>query len=191
MCDSARWNLVYNVLELSEAEDWENARREWKVTDCIEDVGCSGECVCGKENLRYLFTIVNIENGNTLFPIGSTCIEKFEIDEMAEEQKCWRQAMSLMNEAVRLGRDNYVPFTSKFFSRKLLWFIYEKNGFHDVRKDPDEDEDRMYSRYTFMLNMFNKRSRTEKQEQLITVYMKYAIYPWLRNLYRETRLNKE
>ena len=70
-------NLIVRVIDASEADTWENAVQEWEIVDCEEDEDLTESCVCGKEELRYLFTIRNVYNGNLLFPIGSSCIKKF------------------------------------------------------------------------------------------------------------------
>lgn len=70
-------NLIVRVINASEADNWENAVQEWEIVDCEEDEDLSESCVCGKEELRYLFTIRNVYNGNLLFPIGSSCIKPF------------------------------------------------------------------------------------------------------------------
>ena len=60
---------------------------EWDITDWDEDYYLETSCLCGKENLRYLFTITNRENGNRLEPIGSQCIKKFERKDLNEKQQ--------------------------------------------------------------------------------------------------------
>ena len=71
-------NLKAIVLEHSESSDWQSAVLEWVIEDVEEDEKLSESCVCGKENLRYLFTIRNTDNGNALYPIGSSCIKKID-----------------------------------------------------------------------------------------------------------------
>ena len=78
-------NLIKSVLEASTTDKWEIAVREWDIVDCQEDEKHLSECVCGKENLRYLFTIRNRKTGISLYPIGSTCIEKFGRDDLDSE----------------------------------------------------------------------------------------------------------
>lgn len=67
-------NLIGTVIGLSVADDWEGARREWRIVGCEVDETHSATCVCGKEGLRYVYTIANTETGETLSPIGSSCI---------------------------------------------------------------------------------------------------------------------
>lgn len=73
-------NLIGTVIGLSVADDWEGARREWEIVGCEIDETHSATCVCGKEGLRYVYTIANTETGETLSPIGSSCIKKYEQD---------------------------------------------------------------------------------------------------------------
>lgn len=86
-------NLIGTVIGLSVADDWEGARREWEIVGCEVDETHSATCVCGKEGLRYVYTIVNTETGETLSPIGSSCIKKFEQSDMDEELAGWQQAI--------------------------------------------------------------------------------------------------
>ena len=78
-------NLIEKVVKLSVSNKWEDAVLEWEILKCEEDEESSSTCVCGKDNIKYLFTIVNIKNGNELFPIGSTCIKRFGRQDLEEE----------------------------------------------------------------------------------------------------------
>ena len=70
-------NLINQIIEASDGKDWDSAVSEWVIEDCIEDEDHSSCCICGKEELRFLYTIRNQYNGKELFPIGSRCIRKF------------------------------------------------------------------------------------------------------------------
>lgn len=98
-------NLIGTVIGLSVADDWEGARREWEIVGCEVDETHSATCVCGKEGLRFVYTIANTETGETLSPIGSSCIKKFEQSDMDEELAGWQQAIKLMEEAARIGKE--------------------------------------------------------------------------------------
>ena len=52
-------NLIMRVVQNSESDLWEEAVEEWEIFDCDEDVSCSEICICGKENIKYLYTIRN------------------------------------------------------------------------------------------------------------------------------------
>ena len=89
-------NLIKKVIELSESNIWERAVQEWEIFDCEIDDSLTESCVCGKEHLRYLFTIRNIKNGNELYPIGSTCINKFDRDDLDYEVSVYEDMFRLI-----------------------------------------------------------------------------------------------
>lgn len=90
-------NLIKEILDNSIASDWENAVIEWDIDDVEEDENQTESCVCGKENLRYLFTIRNRFNNAILFPIGSQCIKKFERDDLTSVVDINEQLFKLLH----------------------------------------------------------------------------------------------
>lgn len=154
-------NLIGTVIGLSVADDWEGARREWEIVGCEVDETHSATCVCGKEGLRYVYTIANTETGETLSPIGSSCIKKFEQSDMDEELAGWQQAIKLMEEAARIGKEDYVHLHSGSYSRKLLYFLYEQDAFRPTKYNGYDG----YNDYLFLLDMFNGGFCSEAQER--------------------------
>lgn len=137
-------------MENSIGDDWESAVMEWEIEDCIEDEELKSSCICGKENLRYLFTIHNIYNHNILEPIGSSCIKKFGRIDLNEQVSVSEKLFQLMH-AIEKGE--YISLTSEYFSRNLL---------------------------RFMLKMFNKRTApTYKQDAKIKAIIMNSIRPYL------------
>ncbi len=152
---SSPWqnHLVQAVLEASVADNWKEAVGEWEISDCEEDLSGKVSCICGKEHLRYLFTIRNLENGNRLFPIGSSCIQRFERTELREEADVFIQKHRLYD-AVESG--TFLTLSPEFFSRKLLAALCQEGAFPPSRyNDFDGCND-----YQFLLDMFNKRKRS-------------------------------
>ena len=113
MASSYYQNLIKRVLEASTTDNWEIAVREWDIVDCEEDEEHASECVCGKENLRYLFTIRNRETGRSLYPIGSSCIEKFERDDLDYEVDV-QMDMYRLAHAMERGGTNRINFKVLF-----------------------------------------------------------------------------
>ena len=113
-------NLIQRVIDNSDAPDWEDAVLEWEVYDCEEDETLQSSCICGKEELRYLFTIRNTLNGNMLYPIGSSCIRKFERDDLDEEVAVKEQLFKLLH---AIESNHFITLSSNFFSRKLLRYL--------------------------------------------------------------------
>lgn len=119
-------NLMQAVLEKSEAGDWDAAVTEWELDDVVEDEMLEESCVCGKEKLRYLFTIRNGINGNLLYPIGSSCIKRFGRDELTKEVAAKEQLFKLLHD---IEERKFITLSSEFFSRKLLCYLYELGAF--------------------------------------------------------------
>lgn len=163
------------VLELSDASDWHSAVLEWKIVDVVEDETLSESCVCGKENLRYLFTIQNTINGNILYPIGSSCIKKFERADLNELASVKEQLFKLLH---AIENNNFITLSSEYFSRKLLRYLYDNDAFNATTYNDFEP----YNDYQFLLDMFNKRNRSVNQEKKATAIILNSIKPYLQNL---------
>lgn len=165
-------NLIKEVMDNSESEYWEQAVAEWEIVDVEEDEYLEESCICGKEHLRYLFTIKNKLNGNELYPIGSSCIKKFERDDLRLEVDIKEQLFKLLH---AVENNQYLQLSSEFFSRKLLLHLFEIGAFEPNcwnNYNPVDD-------YRFMLNMFNKRTRTDKQNKKATAIILGSIKPFL------------
>lgn len=87
---------------------------EWDVLS-QEDIGTPDEtCVCRHEGLRYLNTIGNKVTGATLFPIGSTCVKKFDNDAMTTSMG----DLYLLGEAAAAVRSG--SLNREVYSRRLI-----------------------------------------------------------------------
>ena len=168
--------LINEVLALSESNVWEIAVKEWKIADCEEDLSRSSDCICGKENLRYLFTIENELNGSYLYPIGSSCIRKFGREDLQSETKVQEDMFRLLH---AVENNEFITLDSGYFTRKLIIALYEEGAF----------ENNAYNNYDgmndcqFLLDMFNKRDKTDistAQKRKIRALIGYTIRPFLK-----------
>lgn len=167
-------NLIRKVIELSESDYWEEAVEEWDIFDCEEDLSCSSECVCGKENIKYLYTIRNRYNGRILLPIGSSCINKFGRRDLREATLLIEDQFRLFH-AVEEGR--FLSLNTELFSRKLLKWLYEEGAFDTEYNGYEGEND-----YQFMLRMFNKRDKdriTINQDRKIKAILLNSVRPFL------------
>ncbi|EMB63798.1 hypothetical protein SMU26_09954 [Streptococcus mutans 3SN1] len=165
-------NLISEVIKNSEANAWDSAVTEWKIIDVEEDEYLKESCVCGKENLRYLYTIQNSFNDNILYPIGSSCIKKFEREDLNAEINVKEQMFKLLH---AVEENEFLELSSEFFSRKLLLYLYEQGAFKATdynHFDPHED-------YQFMLDMFNKRNVSDKQNKKAVAIILNSIKPFV------------
>lgn len=164
--------LIKDVMDNSDSNDWDSAVTEWKISDVEEDELLEESCICGKEHLRYLFTIENQLNGNVLYPIGSSCIKKFERDDLKHEVDVKEQLFKLLH---AVEENQFLQLTSEYFSRKLIRYLYKIGAFKPTKWNDYEPE----KDYEFMLDMFNKRKRTEKQDKKATAIILTSIKPFL------------
>ena len=184
MTHKSSYKLIPTVIDLSVAKDWQEAVHEWEIQDCLEDEDCSSQCICGKEGIRYLFSIRNTRNGKVLYPIGSSCIKKFNRSDLASQVDVYEKLFKAIHEFSQHG---YIPFTSDFFSKKLLTFLFEEGCFKASRYNswhPEKD-------YNFLLEMFNKRNDpTPAQELKIRALVVTCIVPYLREkLHKQNQIS--
>lgn len=167
-------NLINNVVEQSVANTWERAVHEWEIIDCVEDECIEASCVCGKENLRYLYRIENLQNGNNLFPIGSSCIKKFNRKDLNDFTNI-NESMFKLLRAMKSGK--FIELNKDLFTRKLLLYLFEQQVFDNDFNDFNGEKD-----YDFMLKMFNKRNKDEisyAQNKKIRAIIMKSIRPYL------------
>lgn len=167
-------NLTNAVIENSEATEWAEAVKEWDIVDCEEDWSSTSVCTCGKEGLRYLYTIRNRENGNILFPIGSECIHKFERADLNDQLSAMADMFGLLH---AVGNNEFLSLSPKLFSRKLLAYLYEVGAFNTRYNSYNG-----YTDYQFMVDMFNKRNKksiSTAQNKKIMAILLNSIKPYL------------
>lgn len=167
-------NLIMTVINASERSEWVDAVDEWEIYDCEEDEDCTSKCLCGKENIRYLYTIRNKYNGEMIFPIGSSCINKFGRKDLKDETGLIEEQFRLLH---AVESNKYLSLSAEFFSRKLLRWLFEKGAFDTSYNQFDGEED-----YEFMLKMFNKRDKdaiTIRQDKKIKAIIMNSIKPFL------------
>lgn len=171
-------NLIKSVTDKSESKGWEGAVSEWEVFDCEEDDDVESSCICGKENIKYLFTIRNIINNNKLYPIGSSCIKKFNRTDLNEVIAVKESMFKLLHE---IQKNTYISLSSEFFSRNLLKALYEEGAFKPNKYNEFDSE----NDYKFMLKMFNKKNEnsiTESQNKKIRGIIINSIKPYLKGV---------
>ena len=170
-----RENLIKTVIDNSRGHTWEEAVCEWEITDCVEDDSRSKSCICGKEELRYLYEIHNVVTDRYLYPIGSSCIRKFEREDLQEKTSVAEGMFKLLH---AVEKNAYLELSSELFSRKLLRALYERGAFEENRyNDYDASVD-----YEFMLKIFNTRDKsriTPLQDKKVKAILLNSIKPFL------------
>ena len=172
-------NLVNKVIDASEANTWDAAVLEWKIIDCFEDSSCNSCCICGKEHIKYLYTIANCRTKKRLVPIGSSCIRKFGREDMDDQTSIMEQVFRLFH---AVEQNQYLTLSSELFSRKLLLWLYQHRAFDTAYNYYDGSDD-----YEFTLKMYNKRDKesiTPAQDRKIKAILLHSIKPYLQKILR-------
>ncbi|WP_423363038.1 hypothetical protein [Mycoplasma sp. P36-A1] len=167
-------NLIQNVIDKSVSKIWDSAVMEWVIYDVEEDEQQLESCICGKESLKYLYTIRNNENGVMVYPIGSSCIKKFECSDLNEGINVKEQLFKLLH---AVEENAFLTLSLEYFSRKLLGYLYQEGAFLETSYNKYDG----INDYQFMLDMFNKRSRTTSQDKKATAIILNSIKPFLVN----------
>lgn len=179
-----RRNLLETIIGKSSSKSWDNAVLEWDIDDVIEDEDNESSCICGKENIRYLFTIRNIHNQNILFPIGSSCIKKFNREDL-DELTLVREKLFKLFHAIKTNQ--FIELNSDYFSRKLLEYIFDQGAFRPNQYNHFDGE----NDFNFMLKMFNKRSKpSPSQLRKITAIIMTSIKPYLIHVLNDKTMKK-
>lgn len=174
----SNYALFNEVMSKSKSSDWYSAVREWEIAGQGYDPSASHQCVCGKEGLVYLFTIENKYTKEILDPIGSSCINHFERDDLDSEISVRIQLIQLLNS---YKKDGYLELSSDYFSRALLEYFYDKGVYKSNRFNNYDP----YNDYEFMLKMFNKvKPPSAKQKGKIRAILLGGIKPYLDSLIR-------
>lgn len=116
-------------------------------------------------------------NGNILYPVGSSCITKFDRKDLREKTSLMESQFKLLH-AVEEGK--FLSLSVELFSRKLLLWLYEEGAFDSGYNDFDGESD-----YYFMLKMFNKRNKddiTLRQQKKIAAIIVNSIKPFLQSI---------
>ncbi len=174
-------NFIEEIVFNSISDNWEEASKEWKIINCLEDYSGSEQCVCGRNEIKYSYTIKNKYNGNIIYPIGGACIRKFKTKEI-EEEIVFSESLFKLLHAVEDGEN--ILLTSKYFSEELLHILYIKGAFPaNVHNDFSP-----YKDFGFMIRMFrvkDKKVITHSQQDKINYIIDEFIVPFL-----ETELEK-
>lgn len=141
-----------------------------------EDPHAEGECLCGQQNLRYMYTIHNQHTDKALSYIGSQCVNHFKREDLDLQVTALSQLLALRKN-INAGKP--IALTSEHFSRALLGWMYEEGAFNSERNNFNGAQD-----YNFLLDMFNKHNKddiTSGQQKKIWVMMKYYVTPFVDN----------
>jgi len=163
------------VVAASLSDKWAQAVEEWQVVGVEEDTRGNGICVCGKTGLVYLYTINNRLTRQDLFPIGSSCVNLFEVEELDVSVNVLHQLLKLRS---AYATNKSVDLSSEYFSRAVLADLWENGAFPPNefnRGNGDND-------YKFLLDLFNQHHEfTRNEERKVWVLLNKTIKNFVMN----------
>lgn len=168
--------LKETVVELSIADNWEEAKMEWTKAELVKiDADRKQSCLCGHKSLKKVFAITrNDGSGIELSPIGSSCIEKFENEELTKSikraEKTYKLKKNLKFEDLREVMDE-----------EMLEDFYSKGYF----KEDKENEFNPWNDYILF-----KMALSRKNEERQLAYNKIERIIYVINDYLHPELNE-
>ncbi|WP_314831472.1 hypothetical protein [uncultured Streptococcus sp.] len=168
--------LKETVVELSIADNWEEAKMEWTKAELVKiDADRKQSCLCGHKSLKKVFAITrNDGSGIELSPIGSSCIEKFENEELTKSikraEKTYKLKKNLKFEDLREVMDE-----------EMLEDFYSRGYF----KEDKENEFNPWNDYILF-----KMALSRKNEERQLAYNKIERIIYVINDYLHPELNE-
>lgn len=168
------YNLIDVILDHSKSKNWNNAVLEWNIVGFAEDRNHSSKCICGKENIKYLYDIKNEYNSNILTPIGSQCIKKFDVKSLKDKINVYESLFKLLS---HYEKNKYIHFKKhkNLFNRKLIDYLGEKGVL-----EKEVYKGRLIDYHDALKTLYNARNLTENQTNFATAIIINKIIPYLK-----------
>lgn len=167
-------NLINPIINASkDKSSWEKAVEEWEIVSCAIDYSNRSTCICGKENIRYLYTIRNKHTGICFYPIGSSCISKFGRKDLIKQANNLKTLIDLRH---LIEEGTKIELNAKYFTAKFILYLHENKVFNPNKyNNYNADSD-----CAFALKMFRKRNTlSNKQKYRLDKILQYSIIPYI------------
>lgn len=194
MADPVRWDLPRQIIELSDANTWGQAVREWSLNGIeMLDPGEFDSCLCGHYPIRELCHLLNRENGNTAI-VGNHCIEKFDKDDPGHE--VFGEAPRIVQAAGRILQDpmasanealiNFAERTGVFTTDNATFYreIWRKRNLSDGQERYKRSLNQQLL-YRLILSVRGAYQRLLQDPQRGTAGPKLAQYAFAQGVIRE------
>lgn len=165
------------IVDNSVADDFYGAVPEWSVVAVEEDPASQGECVCGQQNLRYMYTIHNNLTQQPLSFIGNQCIRHFRREDLDAQATIFSQLLTLKT---AIDARTTITLTTDYVSKRLLDWLFAEGAFDSERNNFNGKDD-----HAFLVQMFNKRKKeidiSDAQNKKIWVLLNPRLKPFIQN----------
>lgn len=109
-----------------------------------------------------------------MYPIGSSCIHKFERKELNDLATIKEQLFKLLH---AVESNEFIELTSEYFTIKLLRYLYDNDAFEPNQYNGFD----AYKDYQFLLDMFNKRKNSTTNTSLIVLKLNFLMFRYVKH----------
>lgn len=150
--------LRHHVLRTSQADTWNQAKKEWVCWNYREFQPLSGinnTCICGRETLKHLYYLKNTKTGMILGPISFSCMKEFYDPKMLE----WARFLTSLKKLQTSLQHNIriACFATNGYSVKILTFLERGGYFKKTRYNHYNG----FNDYLFLKEMFFKKDKSQ------------------------------
>lgn len=118
----SRYKLTNKLIELSNANNWDQALEEWSI-DVIEYSESPEKCACGKFPIKELCWIKNRKNYNKLL-VGNCCVKKF-----------MKKKFDISSDLIFQARRRVSKSIYNAFNRETIFYAEKENWINEWEKD--------------------------------------------------------
>ena len=115
-------NLIKTVMDKSWGNTWEEAVQEWDIIDCAEDNSLSRSCICGKEQIKYLYRLHNRKQTNGCFRLEVHALKNFNAKIYRKKQQLQKQCLNyyMLLEIINICSYHLICLVENFLKNYMI-----------------------------------------------------------------------
>lgn len=115
-------NLIKTVMDKSWGNTWEEAVQEWDIIDCAEDNSLSRSCICGKEQIKYLYRLHNQKQTNGCFRLEVHVLKNFNAKIYRKKQQLQKQCLNyyMLLEIINICSYHLICLVENFLKNYMI-----------------------------------------------------------------------
>lgn len=115
-------NLIKTVMDKSWGNTWEEAVQEWDIIDCAEDNSLSRSCICGKEQIKYLYRLHNRKQTNGCFRLEVHVLKNFNAKIYRKKQQLQKQCLNyyMLLEIINICSYHLICLVENFLKNYMI-----------------------------------------------------------------------
>lgn len=118
MEESHQYKLTQGIIELSDADTWDEAKLEWDLAEIYHQEE-PDTCLCGHDPIKEVCILINRQNENSAI-VGNVCVKKF----------LGLPSDQIFQAARRIGKDQ-----TKALNAEAIQHAYSRNWIDKWKRD--------------------------------------------------------